>query len=120
MDRVYLDDGSRSIRRARTGWTSASAGSSGASAWPSGTPRLRNDGKFRTPTVRNVDKRPGQGFPKAYMHNGAFKSLLEVVQFYNTRDVANWPPPEVDRNVNREIFEGVPLGDFQLDDPLDR
>jgi cytochrome c peroxidase len=28
------------------------------------------------------------------MHNGVFKSLKEVVQFYNTRDVAPWPPPE--------------------------
>jgi cytochrome c peroxidase len=34
-----------------------------------------NDGKFRTPTLRNVDKRPGKGFPKAFMHNGVFKSL---------------------------------------------
>lgn len=76
-----------------------------------------NDGKFKVPTVRNVDLRPGKGFPKAYMHNGVFKSLEEVVHFYNTRDVpeAGWPPPEVDRNVNREILEGVPLGDLQLD-----
>jgi cytochrome c peroxidase len=75
-----------------------------------------NDGKFRTPTVRNVDARPGQGFPKAYMHNGVFKSLEQVVHFYNTRDVPaeNWPPPEVPYNVNREIFEGVPLGNFML------
>ena len=27
----------------------------------------------------------------------------------------NWPLPEVDRNVNRDILEGVPLGDLQLD-----
>lgn len=58
-----------------------------------------------------------KGFPKAYMHNGVFKSLEEVVHFYNTRDVAEemWPPPEVDRNVNRELFEGVPLGNLALD-----
>jgi len=75
-----------------------------------------NDGKHKVPTVRNVDLRTGNGFPKAYMHNGAFKSLDEVVHFYNTRDVAeeNWPPPEVDRNVNRDILEGVPLGDLEL------
>jgi cytochrome c peroxidase len=75
-----------------------------------------NDGKHRVPTIRNVDARPGKGFPKAYMHNGALKSLKEVVHFYNTRDVPreNWPPPEVDRNVNREVFEGEPLGDFKL------
>jgi cytochrome c peroxidase len=90
-----------------------------------------NEGKFRTPTVRNVDKRPGRGFPKAYMHNGVFKSLEEVVSFYNTRDVlprcgpANsrrdwgkvcWPEPEVDRNLNDELFEGLPIGDFELDE----
>ncbi len=41
-----------------------------------------------------------------------------MVHFYNTRDVAaeNWPPPEVDRNVNRDILEGVPLGDLELDE----
>jgi cytochrome c peroxidase len=52
------------------------------------------------------------------MHNGALKSLKEVVHFYNTRDLVseNWPPPEVDRNVTREILEGVPLGNFQLDE----
>ena len=76
-----------------------------------------NDGKMKTPTVRNVAAGNRKGVTKAYMHNGALKSLEEVVHFYNTRDVAseNWPPPEVDRNVNREIFEGVPLGDFELD-----
>lgn len=76
-----------------------------------------NDGKHKVPTVRNVDARPGKGWPKAFMHNGVFKSLEEVVHFYNTRDVPEegWPPPEVDRNVNREIFEGVPLGNFELD-----
>jgi cytochrome c peroxidase len=41
-------------------------------------------GHFRTPTLRNVDKRRGVGFPKAYMHNGYFKSLEDVVHFYNT------------------------------------
>ncbi len=77
---------------------------------------MENDGKHKIPTLRNVDKRPGKGFPKAYMHNGVFKTLKEVVHFYNTRDVVeeNWPPPEVPENVNREIFEGVPLGNLQL------
>ena len=38
-----------------------------------------NMGKHKVPTLRNVDKRPGIGFTKAYMHNGVFKSLKEVV-----------------------------------------
>jgi cytochrome c peroxidase len=76
-----------------------------------------NDGKFRTPTLRNVDQRPGTGFPKAYMHNGVFKSLEEVVSFYNTRDIPEmgWTTPEVDRNLNDELFEGLPIGNFELD-----
>ena len=43
-------------------------------------------GKYKTPTLRNVDKRPNASFVKAYMHNGYLKSLNEVVHFYNTRD----------------------------------
>jgi cytochrome c peroxidase len=78
---------------------------------------FENDGKHKVPTVRNVDKRLGRGFAKAYMHNGVLQSLEEVVHFYNTRDVTSesWPPPEVPRNVNRDIFEGVPLGNLELD-----
>ncbi len=51
------------------------------------------------------------GFVKAYMHNGVFKSLKEVVLFYNTRDVEDWPAPEVPQNVNEDE-----LGDLGLDD----
>ena len=73
-------------------------------------------GKHKVPTVRNVDQRPYPEFVKAYMHNGALKSLEDVVHFYNTRDVAaeNWPPPEVPYNLNDELFEGHPIGDFHL------
>jgi len=65
------------------------------------------DGKFQVTTLRNVDKRPSPEFIKAYMHNGYFKSLKEVVHFYNTRDTLRrcqqgdpgekttcWPAPE--------------------------
>ena len=57
-------------------------------------------GKFKVPTLRNVDKRPAEVFVKAYGHNGYFKSLEEIVHFYNTRDVASWPAPEVAANLN--------------------
>ncbi|HUT08330.1 MAG TPA: cytochrome c peroxidase [Candidatus Latescibacteria bacterium] len=62
-----------------------------------------NYGRHRAPTLRNVDKRPSPGFAKAFMHNGYFKSLKDIVHFYNTRDVAGagWPPPEVAANVNK-------------------
>jgi cytochrome c peroxidase len=69
-----------------------------------------NDGKQKVPTLRNVDKRNGNNFPKAYAHNGYFKSLEEIVHFYNTRDVESWPDPEVPENVNTEE-----LGNLGLD-----
>jgi len=70
-----------------------------------------NYGKQKVPTLRNVDLRPFEGFVKAYMHNGFFKTLKEVVNFYNTRDVdgADWAPPEVSENVNVDE-----LGDLGL------
>src|SRR5512141_575016 len=59
-------------------------------------------GKFKVPTLRNVDLRPTNHFIKAYGHNGYFKSLQEIVQFYNTRDVpgAGWPEPEFADTIN--------------------
>lgn len=60
----------------------------------------QNYGKHRTPTLRNADLRPDETFVKAFMHNGVFKSLEEVVAFYNSRDTGMWPPPEVDQNLS--------------------
>lgn len=70
-----------------------------------------NMGKHKVPTLRNVDRRPKPGFVKAFMHNGFFKTLEEVVNFYNTRDKkgSKWPKPEVSANVNTEE-----LGDLGL------
>jgi cytochrome c peroxidase len=78
-------------------------------------------GKFKVPTLRNVDLRPSAEVVKAYGHNGYFKSLEEIVFFYHWRammdsgmmgggmgggmcgmDCENmstmFPPPEVDQN----------------------
>ena len=66
-------------------------------------------GKHKVPTLRNVDLRPYPGFVKAFGHNGFFKSLEEIVHFYNTRDVEDWPEPEVPVNVNTDE-----LGDLGL------
>jgi len=82
-----------------------------------------NLGKQKVPTVRNVDLRPSQDFIKAYMHNGALKTLAEVVHFYNTRDTKPgcgatkdpipgencWPAAEVAENVNREELGNLGL-----------
>lgn len=91
--------------------------------WASLAPGER--GKMRVPTLRNVDLRPSPGDTKAYMHNGVFKSLEEVVRFKNTRDVLPtcgpsasrsdwgevcWPPPEVPDNVNTKELGNLGLG----------
>ena len=90
-----------------------------------------NEGKQKVPTLRNVDKRPYPGFVKSYAHNGYFKSLKEIVHFYNTRDVLPecdidrargqiekvdcWPEPEVDENVNDSELGDLRLSDSQED-----
>ncbi|MBK5963944.1 cytochrome C [Thiocystis minor] len=82
-----------------------------------------NLGKYKVPSLRNANLRPSAGFVKSYMHNGAHKSLEEVVHFYNTRDlkpdcagladpapgVNCWPAPEIGENLNTEE-----LGDLGL------
>jgi cytochrome c peroxidase len=64
-------------------------------------------GLFKSPSMRNVDMRPNRAFVKAYMHNAVFKSLEEVVHFYNKRNVA------VNRNGHEVAFDlrvGPPAG----------
>jgi cytochrome c peroxidase len=81
------------------------------------------NGKQKIPTLRNVNKRGPAGGSKAYMHNGVFKTLEQVVHFYNTRDVLPlcsqvsapsfgvncWRVAEVTQNVNK-----VDLGNLGL------
>lgn len=107
------------IYQAHPGFVDSGLGGflAGRSEWAAFAPGER--GKMRVPTLRNVDLRPYEGAVKAYMHNGVFKSLEEVVRFYNTRDLLPrcepintradwgtvcWPAPEVGANVNtREL-----------------
>ena len=78
-------------------------------------------GKQKVPTLRNVDLRPSPKgrFVKAYAHNGYFKSLKEIVHFYNTRDVMSWPAPEVAENVNTEELGNLGLTDREEDDVVE-
>ncbi len=80
-----------------------------------------NYGRQKTPTLRNVDRRPSPQFVKAYMHNGYFKSLKEVVHFYNVRDKrdAHWPPPEVAANLNRTDMGDLGLTEAEEDALVD-
>lgn len=91
-----------------------------------------NMGKVKVPTLRNVDMRPAPDFVKAFMHNGYFKSLKGVVNFYNTRDtkprcndpmtreadamrIGCWPEPEVKENLNTDEMGDLKLTDAEED-----
>lgn len=93
-----------------------------------------DSGHFRTPTLRNVGKGIEKGkFTKAFAHNGYFKSLEDIVHFYNTRDALQkcetlpqpikdatakearenncWPEPEFD---NPGLAGGPVMGNLGL------
>jgi cytochrome c peroxidase len=83
------------------------------------------DGKFRTPTLRNVTSTPPYG------HNGYFQNLEYMLDFLNTRDVGSrdvgtctrttgrarcgWPGPEVPATIDHTIGN-LGLSDQDLKD----
>jgi len=67
-------------------------------------------GKFKVPSLRNLAK------TGPYLHNGLFKTIRQVVVFYNTRDVGPWPEPEVKQNINREELGDLGLTEQEVDD----
>ena len=70
----------------------------------------RDNGKFKTPHLRNIALTP------PYMHNGLLKTLKEVVNFYNTRDVAGmWDPPEVPENLDGKFMGNLGLTSAEED-----
>jgi len=90
-------------------------------------------GKFKVPTVRNVARKPSPEFVRAYMHNGYFKTLEQVVDFYNTRDVKPrcesawtpvedaekqgcWPEPEYPETVNKNELGNLKLSSAEQTD----
>ena len=68
------------------------------------------NGKFRVPTLRNV------AITSPYLHNGVFKTLFQVVSFYNSRDVQSWPDPEVAENVNYDEMGDLGLTNQEMED----
>ena len=95
------------------------------SEWTALAPKM--DGQFQVSTLRDValapsqcptTEAPGPYFQKEFFHNGYFKSLKQIVHFYNTRDryaypvtsghcpagtiekVNCWPMPEVKNNID--------------------
>lgn len=72
---------------------------------------ISRNGKVRVTTLRNIE------LTAPYMHNGVFKTLKEVVDFYNTRDVdKKWGKPEVAENVNREELGDLKLNAQEVED----
>jgi cytochrome c peroxidase len=67
-------------------------------------------GKFKVPTLRNVAR------SAPYGHNGVFPTLREVVNFHNTRDVADWPESEAEENMNTRNVGDMVLTPDQVDD----
>jgi cytochrome c peroxidase len=61
-------------------------------------------GKFKTPSLRNVDLRA------PYMHDGRFATLEEVVEHYNSGVVRR---PNLDPNLAKHPAEGLGLSDLE-------
>ncbi len=85
------------------------------------------DGKFKVPTLRNI------ALTAPYTHNGYFKSLRTVVEFYAKRDTKKrcsnplttdtnamtqncWPAPETLANVNHAELGSLKLTTQDIDD----
>ncbi len=61
------------------------------------------NGKFKVPTLRNV------ALTAPYFHNGSFKTLEEVVEFYSDRDSGKFGKPEVEENMNEDELGNLHL-----------
>jgi cytochrome c peroxidase len=59
-------------------------------------------GKFKTPTLRNIEK------TAPYMHNGSLKTLNNVLDFYSANVHVT---PTLDTLLNRNGTVGIPLTD---------
>jgi cytochrome c peroxidase len=61
------------------------------------------EGKFKVSSLRNLSR------TAPYGHNGFFATLYDIVHFYNTRDVEDWPDPEVPSTVNADELGNLGL-----------
>ena len=67
------------------------------------TARAEDAGRFRVPTLRNVE------LTAPYGHNGFFATLEDVVRFYNVKNDGSFGPPEVPETENREEIGALGL-----------
>lgn len=64
------------------------------------------NGKFKVMTLRNI------ALTAPYSHNGYFKTLQDIVHFYNTRDLPGmWPPADYPDTVNMTELGNLGLTD---------
>ncbi len=68
------------------------------------------NGKFKVPTLRNIS------ITAPYFHNGVFKTLEEVMDFYSNRDKGTFAKPEISENVNTEELGNLNLTKQETDD----
>lgn len=73
-------------------------------------------GRFKTPTLRNVTKKPFDGFERRFGHNGLFMSVKDMIRFHSSRQMPNGkvPSPEVAKNLS-PIIGNIPLSDQDID-----
>ncbi len=72
--------------------------------------RKRATGRFRTPTVRNV------ALTAPYMHNGVFKTLRDVMDYYNNMDDRKrWGPIPYPDNVSRLLNTQLELTEEEIE-----
>lgn len=71
-------------------------------------------GKFRAPSLRNVELTP------PYLHNGSIKTLREVLEFYNKRDLEpeRWGVTDYPETVNHDDLGNLGLNDDEITDLL--
>ena len=69
-------------------------------------------GQFRSPTLRNI------ALTAPYLHNGSIKTLKEVMEFYNKRDVEpeRWGKTDFPETVNHDDMGDLKLTDQEVDD----
>lgn len=66
--------------------------------------KAEENGKFRVPTLRNI------ALTAPYGHNGYFKTLEDIVHFYNVRDVSDeYPPAEYSATINYDELGNLEL-----------
>jgi len=78
-----------------------------------GVTGLKEDlGQFRVPSLRNV------ALTAPYFHNGSLKTIREVIEFYNKRNLEpeRWGATDFPETVNHEDMGDLKLSDQQVDD----